>query len=40
MNNERLNQLYGEIAQIVAETIPEKWEKFYLYGEVLEAKHA
>lgn len=38
MNDEYLNQLYSDIAQIVAETIPEEWEKFYLYGEVVEGK--
>ncbi len=38
MNDEYLNQLYSEIAQIVAETIPKEWEKFYLYGEVVEGK--
>ncbi|CEY40078.1 conserved hypothetical protein [Streptococcus pneumoniae] len=34
MNDEKLSKLYNEIAEVVIDTIPEKWFKVYLYGEV------
>ncbi|MGM1712022.1 immunity protein YezG family protein, partial [Bacillus cereus group sp. BceL180] len=34
MNDEKLSKLYNEIAEVVINTIPEKWFKVYLYGEV------
>jgi uncharacterized protein (TIGR01741 family) len=34
MNDEKLSKLYSEIAEIVIDTIPDKWFKIYLYGEV------
>lgn len=30
----KLSKLYNEIAEVVIDTIPEKWFKVYLYGEV------
>ncbi|GAB6255105.1 hypothetical protein PSKAS_06270 [Peribacillus sp. N1] len=36
MNEEQLDRLYQHIAEVVVETIPEEWSKFYLYGEVVE----
>ena len=33
MNDEKLSKLYNEIAEVVIDTIPEKWFKVYLYGE-------
>lgn len=36
MNEEQLERLYQQIAEVVAETIPEEWSKIYLYGEIVE----
>ncbi len=36
MNEARLNELYQKIADVVIQTIPEKWTKVYLYGEIAE----
>ncbi|GIN95556.1 hypothetical protein J6TS1_14260 [Siminovitchia terrae] len=36
MNEEQLDRLYQQIAEVVVETIPEEWSKVYLYGEVVE----
>ncbi|GAF10934.1 hypothetical protein JCM19046_5105 [Bacillus sp. JCM 19046] len=36
IEDELLNQLINGVAIKVMETIPEEWDKFYLYGEVLE----
>ncbi|CAH0310908.1 MULTISPECIES: antitoxin YezG family protein [Peribacillus] len=36
MNEEQLDRLYQHIAEVVVDTIPEEWSKFYLYGEVVE----
>lgn len=33
---ERLNEIYGKIANTLNETIPENWDKVYVYGEILE----
>lgn len=33
MKDEKLSKLYSEIAEIVIDTIPDKWFKIYLYGE-------
>lgn len=38
IEDELLNQLINSVAIKVMETIPEEWEKFYLYGEVVEGK--
>ena len=31
MNMERMNEIYGEIGQILANIAPENWEKVYVY---------
>ncbi|MED4051225.1 antitoxin YezG family protein [Priestia megaterium] len=36
MNEEKVNKLYQDIANIVIETIPEACSKVYLYGEVVD----
>lgn len=36
MNEEKLDRLYQQIAEVVLETIPQEWSKVYLYGEVVE----
>ena len=36
MNDEQLGILYQQIAEVVADTIPEEWSKVYLYGEIVE----
>lgn len=36
MKDEKLSKLYSEIAENVIDTIPTKWFKIYLYGEVRE----
>ncbi|MBM7585890.1 uncharacterized protein (TIGR01741 family) [Bacillus pakistanensis] len=36
MNEEQLDRLYQQIAEVVVDTIPEEWSKVYLYGEVVE----
>ncbi|MFS0636847.1 antitoxin YezG family protein [Mesobacillus foraminis] len=36
MNEEQLDRLYQQIAEVVVETIPEAWSKVILYGEVVE----
>ncbi|MFT7827099.1 antitoxin YezG family protein [Priestia megaterium] len=36
MNEEKLNNLYQDIANIAIETIPKEWSEVYLYGEVVE----
>ncbi|TYQ14662.1 UNVERIFIED_CONTAM: uncharacterized protein (TIGR01741 family) [Acetivibrio alkalicellulosi] len=33
---EKLNEIYGKIAETLNETIPEEWDKVYVYGEILE----
>lgn len=33
---ERLNEIYGKIANTLNETIPEEWDKVLLYGEINE----
>lgn len=33
---DEVNQLHKEIAEIVNEMIPEKWEKFYFYAQISE----
>lgn len=33
---ERLNEIYVKIAETINETIPEEWDKVYVYGEILE----
>ena len=34
MNMERMNEIYGEIGQILANIAPENWEKVYVYAEM------
>lgn len=36
MNEEKLCKYYQRIAEVIVETIPEKWSKVYLYGEIVE----
>ncbi len=37
MNEEaRLNELYQKISDVIIQTLPEKWTKVYLYGEIAE----
>lgn len=36
MIEEELGSLYNKIAETVIDTIPEEWDKVYLYGEVIE----
>ncbi|MFD1337031.1 antitoxin YezG family protein [Oceanobacillus iheyensis] len=36
MIEEKLDELYQQISEIVVQTIPEEWSKVYLYGEVVE----
>ena len=31
---ERLNEIYGKIADTLNDTIPEEWDKIYMYGEI------
>lgn len=35
MNEEKLGKYYQRIAEVIVETIPDKWSKVYLYGEVV-----
>ncbi|WP_375544867.1 immunity protein YezG family protein [Oceanobacillus kimchii] len=32
---EKLDELYQQISEIVVKTIPEEWSRVYLYGEVV-----
>ena len=36
METKKMGAIYGEIANILNEIIPDKWIKIYLYGEVLD----
>ncbi|MCD7911093.1 DUF600 family protein [Bacillus velezensis] len=36
MDENKLNQLYQNIASTVIETIPEEWSKVLIYGEIIE----
>ena len=36
METKKMGAIYGEIANILNEIIPDKWNKIYLYGEVLD----
>ncbi|MBD8035070.1 DUF600 family protein [Solibacillus sp. Sa1YVA6] len=36
MDENKLNSIYQNIAQIVVETIPEEWSKVLIYGEITE----
>ncbi|MFM9276542.1 antitoxin YezG family protein [Paenibacillus jiagnxiensis] len=36
MNDEKLGIIYHEMAEVVVDTIPEKWSTVYLYGEIVE----
>ncbi|NFQ68130.1 antitoxin YezG family protein [Clostridium sporogenes] len=36
METKKMGEIYGEIANMVIEMIPDKWNEIYLYGEVLE----
>lgn len=33
---ETLNEIYGKIAETLNETIPEEWDKVFMYGRILE----
>ncbi|PRZ12363.1 uncharacterized protein (TIGR01741 family) [Laceyella sediminis] len=36
MSEEKLKVVYHEIAELINDTIPEKWSEVYLYGEIAE----
>ncbi|NFN93537.1 DUF600 family protein [Clostridium botulinum] len=36
METKKMGEIYGEIANMVIEMIPDKWNEIYLYGEVLQ----
>lgn len=36
MFEKKLNEIYGKIAEVLNDTIPEDWNKIYMYGEILD----